>query len=276
MRADLHVHTYFSDGLLSPEEVVKTAKLNGVELLAVTDHDTAEGYKKVKACAEKAGVRTVSGIEVSAYSGEVKLHTLGYNVDTECAGFKRFVKDLLDGSVKRAEEIIYKLNKNGVCLKIEDAVNERFSLKTPLHAMHISRAGAKKGYANTPFDFYKKYLMHGAVAFSCAARPAPEETLEVISACGGFCSLAHPGRVELDKYDLINLIKKLKESGLCGIEGVYSAHTKEETAYYKELAEEFGLLVTGGSDTHYNGGNRKIGAPYFEPSENLLAELGIC
>ncbi|MDE7307030.1 MAG: PHP domain-containing protein, partial [Clostridia bacterium] len=247
LRADLHVHTYFSDGLLSPEEVVKEAALNGLNVLSVTDHDTMLASGEVSALCQKRGIISVRGIEVSAYEGELKLHTLGYNVDCTCNTYKEFAKRLYDGSIKRAEDIVYKLNKNGVALSMEEVLAQRTVKDTPVHGMHISRAGADKGYASSPFNFYLKYLASGKCATSFICRPSPEETIEVINACGGFASLAHPARIDLDRSGVAALVKKLVPCGLCGIEGVYSTHTANDTAYYKELAKTYRLVLTGGS-----------------------------
>ena len=99
--------------------------------------------------------------------------------------------------------------------------------------------------------------------------------MEVINSCGGFAVLAHPGRIELEKQELISLVKRLKDLGLKGIEAVYSTHTQIETAYYKEMAREYGLSVTGGSDTHFKEGNKKIGTPVFACDKELCEKLGI-
>ena len=275
LRADLHIHTYCSDGLLSPAEVVKIAVANGINVISVTDHDTMLATDEVCTLAKKSGIISVRGIEVSAYEGELKLHTLGYNVDNKCATYKQFAKKLYDGSVKRAEDIIYKLNKNGVALSMEEVLAQKTVKDSPIHGMHVSRAGAAKGYASSPFNFYSKYLAGGKCAFSCIGRPTPEETIEIINACGGFASLAHPGRIDLDKNGVAALVKKLAACGLGGIEGVYSTHTSTDTAYYKELAKTYRLVVTGGSDTHYKEGNRQIGSPEFCIDEALAKKLKI-
>lgn len=273
IRADLHVHTYYSDGLISPEEAVAEAKRNGVNLISVTDHDTMLATAEVKECAEQKGIKAVSGIEVSAYEGDIKLHTLGYNVDETCEEYKSFAKELYEGSLRRAEEIIFKLNKNGVSLTLDDVLKERKCEKSPVHGMFIARAGFKKGYSKTPFSFYAEYLSAGKCAFSNIGRPTPERAVEVITACCGFASLAHPARVEMEKEELISLIKRLKACGLGGIEGVYTAHTSIDTAYYKETASALSLEITGGSDTHYIGGKRQIGSPVFYLEKSLADKL---
>lgn len=275
MRADLHIHSYYSDGLQSPEDIVKSARANGVELIAVTDHDCMLAHREISALCKDRGIKSVSGIEVSAYSGNVKVHTLGYNADGENPVFKQFAKRLYDGSFVRAEEIICKLNKNGVRISMDEVLKEQAVRDIPVHTMHIARAAAKKGYANTPFNFYLEYLVAGKPAFSNACRPAPGEAIEIIKACGGISSLAHPGRIDLNKADLASLIKSLAARGLDGIEAVYSTHTAIETAYYKETANALNLLVTGGSDTHINSVKRKIGTPVFYADKALAERLHI-
>lgn len=275
MRADLHVHTYYSDGLLSPEDVVTRAEGRGVDLIAVTDHDTAAGCAEVKSLCGKNGLKAVYGIEVSAYFGNIKIHTLCYNPDTENTGFKAFLKELYDGSFTRTEEILFKLKGCGVNLTLQEVLSQRKSEDIPIHAMHIARAAAEKGYGKAPYDFYDKYLMTGRPAFTALCRPSPERTVEIIGSAGGVSSLAHPARIVMNADEKRAFIKRLVSCGLDGIEAVYSTHTDRETAYYKELAGEFGLLVTGGSDTHFADGRNKIGLPYFEPDARLLHKLKI-
>lgn len=260
---------------MSPAEVVKEAAANGLSVIAVTDHDTTLACREVSALAKERGIISVCGIEVSAYEGDLKLHTLGYNVDCACAAYKDFAKRLYDGSLKRAEDIIYKLNKNGVVLTMEEVLAQKTVNGTPIHGMHISRAGAAKGYAGSPFGFYLKYLAGGKCAFSRICRPSPEEAVGIINACGGFASLAHPARIDLDGSGVAELIKKLVPAGLGGIEGVYSTHTANDTAYYKELAKTYRLVLTGGSDTHYKEGSKKIGTPAFYLDEALAEKLKI-
>lgn len=273
MRADLHVHTYFSDGLLSSEQVVLTAAANGVELLAITDHDCALAYDEASDCGQKHGVNVLRGTEISAYDDDIKLHTLAYGFDPENADVKEFFKELYLSSLERTEEILFKLNAAGVKLSLKEVERERRIAQSPLHSMHIARAAVERGYASNAFEFYKNFLMRGKVAFSKRGRPSSEKTVQIFTAAGGLCSLAHPGRVEMESGELLALIKRLKGVGLCGIEAVYSTHTKGQTTYFKELAKEFGLFVTGGSDTHFSSGNNKIGSPYFQPAPDLLQKL---
>lgn len=276
MRADLHIHTYYSDGALAPRDIPALAMRKGVEILAVTDHDTMLGIDETEKFCRTAEITFVSGCEISAYSGDVKVHVLCYCPDRENGGFRAFTNELYKNSFLRSEIIIAKLNAVGVNLTLRDAETERFCEEAPLHVMHIAAAGAKRGYARTAGEFFMKYLAYGKPAFCNAYRPSPERTVEIIAAAGGFSSLAHPARLDMNAEDVRALIGRLKSCGLCGIEAVYSTHTVRETAYYKELAKSFGLEVTGGSDTHYPVGKREIGIPAFYPSEKLSQRLKNC
>lgn len=271
----MHIHTYFSDGLQSPDDVAAIARNNGVELVSVTDHDTMLAYPSVISACEKRGVKIVRGIEVSAYYKGVRLHTLGYNLNPEHPVFSRFLNELKEGSLVRADDIISKLNKNGVHITMDDVLKFKKSENAPVHAMYIARAGAAKGYCTSPFAFHKNYLSRGSCAYSELCRPSPEHAVEVICACGGFAAVAHPGRIELEKQEVITLIKRLADLGLKGIEAVYSTHTQLQTAYYKEMAREYGLTVTGGSDTHFKDGSKSIGTPVFDCGKELCEKLGI-
>lgn len=273
MRADLHLHTYYSDGLQSPDDIAATAKANGVELVSVTDHDTALAYPELFDCCIRRGVKAVSGIEVSAYYKGVRVHTLGYGIDPEHPVFAEFLKELCDGSYERADDIITKLNRCGVKLTLSEVLKYKKSQAAPIHAMHIARAGAVRGYCSSPFAFHAQYLSNVSPAYSELRRPSPEEAVEAISACGGFASLAHPGRIELEKEELISKVKSMVACGLKGIEAIYSTHTQLQTEYYKEMAKEYGLCVTGGSDTHIKDGSKRIGTPVFDCGEELWQRL---
>lgn len=273
IRADMHIHTYYSDGGQSPADVVAGAKRAGVNLISVTDHDNSNARHIVRELAAKAGIMAVDGEEISAYDGDIKVHILGYAMDYSDPAYVGFAKRLYEGAEERTFDILRKLKKVNVNISYGEVLRERKCEKSPLHAVHIAVAGARKGYAGSPWAFYGKYLNYGTAGFSCAGRPSPEETTRVITSCGGVCSLAHPGRISLGADGVKALVKRLIPCGLAGIEAVYSGHTFNETQYYKELADSCNLLVTGGSDTHYADGNRRIGDPLFYPDERLLSAL---
>lgn len=271
----MHVHTFYSDGSLSPEDAVNAAKANGVKILAVTDHDNMNGSEEVACLAHSMGLIAVDGVEISAYDGGVKVHVLGYGLDKSRTEYKRFFKKLYDGAAERTEDILKKLNARHINITIEDVERERVCQLSPFHGSHIAKAACRKGYAKTPWEFYAGFLDAGKCGYSAVSRPTPEEAVRAIAQCGGVSSLAHPGRIALDRDKRLELIDRLCKAGLSGIEAVYSGHTKEETAYYTEIARAHNLLVTGGSDTHSPTGNRRVGEPEFHPDGQLLSALKI-
>lgn len=275
IRADMHIHTYYSDGTQSPGDAVKGAVRAGVNLISVTDHDNSNGTDETFVLAERYGITAVAGEEVSAYDGGTKVHLLGYNMDRTCKVYKDFTKKLFEGAEERAADVLRKLRAVGVELSRGEICAERYCPRSPVHSFYIAVAGAKKGYAADAYSFYMRYLNSGCEAFSCVGRPTPEEAARAISESGGICSLAHPGRITLDNEGVEELVRRVIPCGLSGIEAVYSTHTAKQTQYYKELAERSGLLVTGGSDCHREGSNKRIGTPAFYPSEKLLSALKI-
>ena len=277
MRADMHLHTFYSDGNISPERVFEKAVQKGLDFICITDHDCICPPDRLAAAKGQLPPIYVPSIEVSAYWNDVKIHMLCYNPDLNNSDMEEFLKELKEGAYRRTEIILSKLKRLGINLSMEDVEAEKTVSDTPVHAMHISRAGAKKGYAQNEFKFYANYLMWGKPAFSTEARPSPERTAEIASSAGAVVSLAHPGRIEMDKNTLKKGILRLQSCGLKGIEGVYTTHTELETAYFKEIAKELNLFVTGGSDTHFENDLRhEMGVPEFYPEKELLQALKIC
>lgn len=274
-RADLHLHTQYSDGLYTPEELIDRAKKANLEVIALTDHDTIEGVEKVRVLGEKENIKVIAGSEISAYDGDVKIHTLGYGIDITNKDFLQFTKYLLDCSVKRTEDIVYKLNKAGYKITMEEVDKERFSKNTPMHVMHVAFACAKKGYAKNENAMFSNMLSYGKVAFSNICRPTPEEGIEGILLGGGIPVIAHPGRIDRDGAWILALIKRLIPFGLQGIECVYSGHTISQTAYYKGLAKELNLIITGGSDSHCDSYGGKVGTPVFFIDDVLAKKFKI-
>lgn len=275
MKADLHIHTIYSDGLHTPEEMAAFAKAAGLKIFSMTDHDNMDGNERKRAATEALGMIYVPGWEVSAYT-DVKVHITGYNSNPESVAYKNFMKARVSGSYERAEDIIKKLAAHGIYISLSDAEEFHKIKESPLHTMHIARAVAKKGYYKDEYIVYRECLGRGKFAHSGVARPTPFEAIEVIRESGGISSLAHPGRIELDFSEREKLIKELINAGINGIEAVYTTHTVKDTEYFKALAKEFSLLVTGGSDTHKQGfEGRFVGKPLFEPDEKLISALNI-
>lgn len=271
IRADLHIHTYYSDGKHSPAEIAKMAKENGVELLSITDHDTMEGLDEKRAAAEKEGLLFVPGWEISAYVGDLKVHTLGYGCERKGA-YHVFYEACKNNSLRRAEDSLNKANAFLGCNVTMDDVLRECKREGPMHVMHVTRAFAHKLNADVDEMFWKCFAW-GKPGYSCIGRPTPEEAIDVIHACGGIAVLAHPGRIYLEGDARKKLIDGLVCYGVDGIECTYSQHTASETEYFLAYASGHGLLKTGGSDFHAKEARRTIGTPLFYPDDELLAAL---
>lgn len=274
MRADLHIHTIYSDGAYTPEEIARRARAAGLELISMTDHDSLGGLEEKRAAAERYGLKFVSGWEVSAYAGMRKVHVLGYRCKAGAA-YSAFLEKRKEGAVVRARDIIEKANAYfGFHVTMEEVEKAHLKKDAPLHTIHIVNAYAKR-LGEEGIQFYHKYFSEGKVAFSNLCRPTPEEAVEVIHASGGIAVLAHPGLVSGGEEARIELMDGLVAVGLDGIECSHSSHTEKEREYFKAYAERNGLLVSGGSDFHKDGTGRVLGLPEFHASKRLLDSLGI-
>ena len=270
-RADFHTHSVFSDGMYTPDELCRRARFSGVEALSITDHDTMNGLEEKRTAAEKYGLTYIDGWEISAYDHGEKIHVLGYGC--ECGeAYQRFMRVRIEAAWARAEERIAKLNFIGVPVTKEDVLACQADKTSPLHTMHVARA-ATKYLDMTEGEVYVRYLGRGKAAESTIGRPSPIEAIDCIHASGGVAVLAHPGRIRLQEEEKEALILSLRERGLDGIECYYSTHTPLQTEEYLSIANRLGLLVSGGSDTHWEDGSRSFGSPVFYASEELIACL---
>lgn len=273
MRADLHIHSTYSDGFYSPDEICRIAKERGLRLLSVTDHDTMAGDPVKREAAQKYGLCYLSGWEISAYEGLDKIHVLGYGCQRGKA-YEEFLSARKAASYARAEDSVKKFRALGVPVSMSDVEAMQKDRTAPIHTMHVARAAAL--YLDLPFgEVYERYLNVGKPANSNIGRPSPKEAIDCIHALGGVASVAHPGRISMPKDKRKRLLKELADYGMDGIEAVYTTHTEEETEYFRALAKTWGLLVTGGSDTHVEDGTHAVGAPVFSAGEEFLERVGI-
>ncbi len=295
VRADLHTHSYYSDGAYAPAELLSRAAAAGVGLFALTDHDNMAGCNEGAAAAEALGLKFVRGIEVSSYLGAAKVHVLGYGC-TENDAYVRFLKERQEGARMRAEDVLAKANEAlSLDVSMEEVDSFRVSKDAPVHTMHIVRAFAARLHADLD-ELYRKVFAPGGRAFSDMGRPLPVDAVHIIHEMGGIAVLAHPAQILILPEDVSkrfsslsaeekeeakrtyvgareSFMEMLTEEGLDGIECYHSTHTEKETERFLRFAREKDLLVTGGSDFHVDGSGRKIGCPPFYAEEGLLAAL---
>ena len=253
---DLHIHSCFSDGKNTPEEICAEVKAAGLYGFALTDHDTAAGLAGAEKEAENLGLCFVPGIEVSGYDG-CEVHILGLGIDYKAPAFLRELDEIRAVRNARNARILQKLSSFGIIITEEDL--ERQGPGSSGRGQ-IARAMAAKGYAANSRDAFHKYLAEGGPADCGSVCFPPEKGIGLIRRGGGKAYLAHPRRLKLKESGIFRLIDKLIEKGLDGIEVYYPRH---DAAFVKKLlnaAHEKNLLICGGTDNHGNDDDAPIGS----------------
>lgn len=241
--ADLHLHTQFSDGTYSPEEMVAQGKRYGLAALALTDHDTVEGCPRAAAACEEAGIEFVPGTELTAEQNGNELHILGYFLDI---GNPRLLKEISKFQTvrqNRIREMVARLNEMKVPLQA-DAVFELANCRAPGRP-HVARALVQAGLCNSLDEAFERFLKKNRPAFVPKFKMSAAIAIELIHQAGGVAVMAHPGLNRTDE-----VIPGMVEAGLDGIECFHTKHSNSTSEHYLEIAERFHLLVTGGSDCH--------------------------
>lgn len=242
---DLHTHSLYSDGTASPAEIVREAQRLGLAMVAVTDHDTADGVPEALLEGARIGMRVVPGLEFDV-DYDVTMHILGLGIDVNAPLLQQTVRESARKRALRNEVMIEKLRALGMDISMEDV--ESVGLKTRLH---IAEALVRKGYVATWGEAFEKYMVKGRPAFVRAENLPIRETVEVIHAAGGIAVLAHPCQLRGDKH---KAILAAIDGGIDGIEAFYPGTTDGERVLFLSLAAQHGLLVSTGSDHH--GANR--------------------
>jgi 3',5'-nucleoside bisphosphate phosphatase len=247
-RLDLHLHTTHSDGSCTPTEVVDMAHRAGVTALAITDHDITTGLAEATLTGQQHGIEVIPGVEISSTLGNAELHILGYFLDWQDTGFDGRLKTLRDSRHRRNPQIIERLQALGIDLTY-DAVRA-LAGSDSVGRPHIARALMDKGVVTSAKEAFDRFLAEGKPAYVPRDLPSPAEAIGWIKAARGLAVLAHPTWVRVTDQSLVDLVRQLKADGLDGVEVYYSTHAARQTREYLSLAQQLGLLVTGGSDFH--------------------------
>ncbi|GAE30934.1 PHP domain-containing protein [Halalkalibacter hemicellulosilyticus] len=253
---DLHMHTTASDGEYSPTEIVKKAYKCGLETIAITDHDTLAGITEAKKAAEKYRMNVISAVELSTKYDGVSVDVLGYNIRPTEALEETLVQ-LREGRVDRAKRIIKKFNEIGFSISMEDVLE--FSENGVIARPHIAKVVVKKGYVKDYQTVFDDYLADGKPCALPKKVLTPEQGIELIHQAGGSAVLAHPVYLDID------VVKELLRFSFDGIEVWHRNHLAEHRQLFKQLAKEFRLLMTGGSDFHTD--EHKLGEFGFSEDE---------
>jgi predicted metal-dependent phosphoesterase TrpH len=243
MDVDLHVHTTASDGLLTPHEAVREASLTGLRAVAITDHDSVEGIRPALRAGRTFAIEVIPGIEINTdYRGK-GVHILGYLLDYQSSALEEKLMYLRNARYLRASQMVQKLQSLGLSIDMDDVMQlVGFSL---VSRPHIAQALYKKGYVRTPTDAFRQYIGRGRPAFVPRYKMTPMEAVRVIREAKGIPVFAHPGTAGAD-----HLIPDMISEGLLGLEVFHPEHNDDKRAHYLDLAEYYGLIYTGGSDSH--------------------------
>jgi len=248
MCIDLHTHSIYSDGSCTPAELIELAVGNGLRGLALTDHDTIEGVAEVKRLGAAAGLKVVSGVEISTSLHDRTVHMLGYGIDAADPDLNRWLQPLQEGRARRNDVILQKLRDLGVDITAEEV--QRISCCGQTGRPHIARLLVEKGVVDSFDAAFHRYLGRHRPAWEGRFSYSAAETIAMIHRAGGLAVLAHPGQLDPALRVQPPLIRELRLRGLDGLELHYPTHTRRMKKQLKALAAEHGLLVTGGSDFH--------------------------
>ncbi|MFQ5690661.1 MAG: PHP domain-containing protein [Gemmatimonadota bacterium] len=242
-RADLHVHSTASDGLLPPAEVVKRAAAVGLSAMALTDHDTVEGIPEASAEAKRQGIALLPAAELSANEPGLSVHLLAYGFDPGWPELRSFLEAYREDRIRRAREMVNRLNALGVGLRNED-IRRETGRAAPTRA-HVARALVGRGLARDAEEVFRRFLSRGGPAFVEKRATSPAEVIGKVHAAGGVVLLAHPGRTHGPAA-----IRRWAGQGLDGVEVLHPENSPAVRARLGNLAAELGLLRCGGSDWH--------------------------
>lgn len=256
---DLHSHSTASDGVLTPRELVTRAALQGVNILALTDHDDLRGLDEARAAAREQGVEVVAGVEISITWRNSTVHIVGLRVDPADELLAYGLNRNREGRTRRAELMAAELEKLGVRGVLAGAYTYA-SNKDLIGRTHFARYLVEYGLVKDVKTVFKKYLVKGKPGYVHHEWASLEEVVLWIHAAGGQAVLAHPGRYHFGRERMRDLLREFKELGGDAIEVVTGSHTADQVPIYADLAVEFDFLASVGSDFHAPGeGGRELG-----------------
>ena len=245
---DLHCHSTFSDGSLTPEQLIDEAAKIGLAALALTDHDTTAGLPRFLAAAANTAVRAVPGVELSVDCSPGVMHMLGYWMDVANPELVRQMAWIRDGREMRNRTMLEKLNALGFAMTWDEV--QGFAGEDIVGRPHFAQVMLQKGYAKDKNEAFDKWLGDGKPGYADRPRLTAETAVALIRQAGGVAVLAHPFSLRIGKDAMASLFIELAAAGLAGVECYYSEHSADLTKEYLAMARQANLVPTGGSDFH--------------------------
>lgn len=256
INADLHCHSCMSDGLLRPAELVRRAHANGVELLALTDHDELSGLAEARAAAAELGLPFVNGVEISvSWGNDQTIHIVGLGVDPDYAVLDVGLAHLRSGRDARARQMADELDKVGIHGAYEGAL-QFVSNPALVGRSHFARYIVESGHARDVKSVFDHWLAKGKPGYVSHQWTTLQTAIGWIHGAGGVAVLAHPGRYRITKKELRGLLGEFRDLGGQAIEVLSGSHSDEEIAASARHAREFGFFASRGSDFHGPGESR--------------------
>jgi len=251
MSCDLHIHSTCSDGTQTPQEIVAEAITKRLSAIAIADHDTVQGVMPAIAAARGSDLRVIPACEISTEYEQAEVHILGYYIELDNEELLAKFRYVREARRLRGDEIVSKLRALGVDVNIDDvlAQSDGVSLGRP----HVAQALLAKGYVSAPQEAFDRFLGRGKPAHVPRYKLSPFEAVAAVKAARGCAVLAHPGLGVSD-----STIHALIDAGIEGLEAYHHHHTPSHTRRALRIAQERGLLVTGGTDSHGPGGSYPV------------------
>ena len=244
IKADLHIHSNFSDGKYSPKEIVNLAIKNNFSTISITDHDNINAIKIALEYGSINGIEVIPGIEFSTDLNDKEVHILAYFIEYENKKLKDFISGIRNSRILRLIKMINLLNDLGCMINSNEFIN-KYSENVTLGRPHLAMEMVNRQFVRNYVEAFIHYIGDGKPAYIKKPNPDIKEVVELISETGGISFLAHPGKYfnEMQLADIIN-------SGIDGIEIIHPSHSGDSTEYFKKIAAENFLLESGGSDFH--------------------------
>lgn len=245
IRADLHLHTTASDGRLTPEQLIAKAVERGLNVMAVTDHDTVEGIPTaLKAASNFHNLNFIPGVEINTDVPGMEVHMLGYFIDFENDNLIEPLQELRDSRIIRARGMLEKLDKLGMPIKWEKLLE--IAGDSVIGRPHIAKAMEDAGYVSTSSEAFDKYIGRKGPAYVEHKKMTPVDVVGLIKSVHGIPILAHPANID----NLDTMLRDLKDAGLMGLEVYYGRYTPDIIQSLLTLVKKYDLITTGGSDYH--------------------------
>ncbi len=244
-RADLHIHSIYSDGVLPPEEIFEKARKYGLKGISITDHDTIDGCINAEALKDDFDIEFITGVELSCFENGNEYHILGYLIDLDNQQLRRHLAEYRKVRLFRAKRIVDKLLMNDIHLTLDEILDKAGD--APVTRPHIASVMTDKGFTATLKEAFVHYLGEGKPAYEEKAHFSVKDGIKLINNAGGVAVIAHPG-----KYISQEALFRFIEAGLDGIEVNHPHHDRSMKRHYHNLASQYWLLETGGSDYHGN------------------------